>query len=400
MPLMRYDDALARVLEAAHRARLPAETVAADDADRRILAEDLVAPFDVPGFDHAAMDGYAIGEPDDASVTFDVAGRVLAGDAPFRRLNAGEAVQIATGAMLPEGAVRVVPVEASERDGERVRLRFGPDAPRHIRGRDDDYRAADVALAAGQRVGFAALGAAASFGSGTLRVSALPRVSIMMTGSELVPIGVARAPGRIHDSNGAVLRALLRTDAIVARSHGPLPDDAATWRRSLSDACAQSDVVITTGGASAGEADFMPGLLRELGEVIVWKVAMRPGMPFLFARVGRTLVFGLPGNPVAVVAGFLSLVRPALCVMQGAAVPPLERARLAQALSKSHDRLEFRRALLAIDADGGAGVDVHPSLSSGVLRSVVETNALVLLDADRREWRAGEVVDVLRYPAA
>lgn len=401
MALTRFEDAKARVLAAAVQAQLPVEWVAVEIADGRVLAEDITAPFDVPGFDHAAMDGFAIADSLEtlpAERTLAVVGRTLAGDPVFRPIHSGEAVQIATGAMIPAGTQRIVPVEASTwLDADHVRLRIPVDAASHIRGRDDDYRSSQHALSAGSRIGFAALGAMASFGLAEVRVARLPRVSIMVTGSELVPVGNERTPGRIHDSNGALLRGMLRSEGIAPHSIGPLPDEVGQWRQQLLDACTRSDVVITSGGASAGVADFMPKLLAELGEVLVWKVAMRPGMPLLFARIGATLVFGLPGNPVAVVAGFLSLVRPALRALQGAAPPRNTRAQLRQALEKSHDRLEFRRARFVINTQGVAEIDAHPALSSGVLRSVVETNALILLDADRRQWQAGEVVDVLTY---
>lgn len=401
MVLTTFEEARQCVLDAARSACLPDELVAVEHADARILAENVSAPFAVPGFDHAAMDGFAIGAPFlplPAEWIVKVVGRTLAGDPPFGPVGTGEAVQIATGAILPDGTERVVPVESSERlDDDRVRLRLSAEASTNIRGAEDDYRSGQLALTAGSRIGFAASGVMASFGMRQVRVSQTPRVAVLITGSELVPAGSARLPGRIHDSNGALVRGLLRAEGIEADPIGPLCDDPIRLRAALLAASRCSDVVITTGGASAGVADFMPRLLAELGEVLVWKVAMRPGMPLLFARIGRTLVFGLPGNPVAVVAVFLSLVRPALRVMQGASLPSMTRARLTHALHKTHNRLEFRRATLSVDADGIVQVNAHPALSSGVLRSVVESNALILLDAHRQHWQNGDVVEVLCY---
>lgn len=401
MALTTFEDARQCVLDASRSARLPDESISVEHADSRILAENVSAPFALPGFDHAAMDGYAIAEPAlplPAELIVRVVGRTLAGDPTFGPLSPGEAVQIATGAMLPEGTERVVPVESSEQlDGDRVRLRLSAEASTHIRGAEDDYRSGQIALIAGSRIGFAAAGVMASFGMRQVRVAQRPRVSVLITGSELVPAGGARTPGRIYDSNGALVRGLLRAEDLEPELQGPLPDDAEGLRVALLAASACSDVVITTGGASAGVADFMPRLLAELGEVLIWKVAMRPGMPLLFARIGRTLVFGLPGNPVSVVAVFLSLVRPALRVMQGASPPSMTRARLTQALHKTHNRLEFRRATLSVDDQGVVQAQAHPALSSGVLRSVAETDALILLVAERMHWQAGDVVEVLRY---
>lgn len=400
MVLTAFDAALASVIGTAQSARLPDESVALGQACGRILAEDVRAPFAVPGFDHSAMDGFAIArppQPQPFELLLDVSGRVLAGDPPFRTINAGEAVEVATGAIVPEGTDRVVPVEASVREGQQVRLRLQPDALHNIRGGDDDYRRDQLALLAGAAIGFAACGVLASFGRTDVRVASRPRVAVLVSGSELVPAHAPRAPGRIHDSNGPVLRGLLRGEGIDAQLLGPLPDAPAQLRAALQAAAANSDVVITTGGASVGQADYMPRLLAELGEIVFWKVAMRPGMPVLFARIGKCLVFALPGNPVAVVAGFLSLVRPALRVLQGAMPPARTHARLLQPLQKLHDRLEFRRGVLGTSSAGVAEVSAHPALSSGVLRSVVETNALIMLDADRQHWPAGAVVEVLCY---
>ncbi len=401
MALTRFEEAKTLVLETAHTFFLGDERIALTDALDRVLAADVCAPFPVPGYTHAAMDGYAIITPLTpvlAESTFDVAGRTMAGDAQFRHIAAGEAVQIATGAVLPEGADRVVPVESSAPSGDnQVLLQLSPDAATHIRGAEDDYRLGQLALTAGSRIGFAAAGVLASFGLSDVLVRRRPRVTVLVTGSELVPAGSPRPFGRIHDSNGAVLRGLLRAEGIDATIIGPLADDAELLRNALRSAAASSDLVISTGGASAGQADFIPRLMTELGEVLFWKVAMRPGMPVLFARLGGALAFALPGNPVAVVAGFLALVRPAVRSLQASPQPSPVFARLVQSLQKSHNRLEFRRAAFTVDGQGVAQADAHPVLSSGVLRSVAETNALIVLNAERSEWQAGDVVEVLRY---
>lgn len=403
MALIPFQQALDKVIEAAAMYALANESIGMGFAAGRIAAADIRAPFAVPGFRHSAMDGFAIQDDRVAATNarFRSVGQILAGDPPFRSLEAGEAVLIATGAMLPDGATRVFPREASRMAGEdAVLLDWGEGSPPHIRGAEDDYAAGALAIAAGGRLGFAALGALASFGMSQVCVAKKPRVSVLVTGSELVPAGAPRAPGQIHDSNGATLRGLLLCEDIETTPALALTDDAALIRGELLCACAESDLVISSGGASAGVADFMPRLLDELGEVIFWKVAMRPGMPILFGRIGSCLVVGLPGNPVAVVAGFLSLVRPMLRRMQGAPPPVAEYARLAETASKHHDRLEFRRARLHIDEQGIQRAHLHAALSSGVLRSVVESNALVILEAERHQWNAGDVVTVMRYDRA
>ncbi len=404
MALMPFDQARALILATAARHRTDSEHVDLASALSRVLANEMRAPFSVPGFRHSAMDGFAIAIDqtlelrDEQLIEFTQVGQTLAGDQAFGTFAANEAIAIATGAIVPDHVTHVVPIESSERlAADRVRLKIAPSSPSHIRGADDDYADGDPALAAGTTIGFAALGVLASFGASTVVVARQPRVSVVVTGSELVPVGAVRRPGQIHDSNGSSLRGLLQREGLNPQLTAVVDDDESRLRDHLLAACAQSDVVISTGGASAGVADFMPRLLAELGEVIVWKIAMRPGMPLLFGRIGNTLVFGLPGNPVAVVAGFLALVQPVLRTMQGAAPSAPIHARLDQPTSKRHDRLEFRRASLHIDAQGVARVTPHPALSSGVLRSVVQSNALILLAADRFDWQLDEVVEVLCY---
>jgi len=400
MAMMAFEQARRLVLEAAAAQPMSAESVAVFDSLGRVLAEDVHAPFDVPGHPHAAMDGYAIVGSGELTLPkrFRVVGRTLAGDLPFRALAPDETIAIATGAVVPPGAARVVPVEIAQRlDDEHVALRIDAEAPRHIRAADEDFAEGALALRRGERIGWAGLGVLSSFGRVDVCVARRPRVAVLVTGSELVPAGLPRRPGQIHDSNTASLHGLLRAEGIDTRRMPPVVDDPALLREALLRASAESDLVISSGGASAGQVDHMPRLLAELGEVLIWKVAMRPGMPVLFGRIGTTLVMALPGNPVAVVAGFLALVRPLLRQLQSTALPPLVHARLDADAEKLHDRLEFRRASLRIDEQGVVRARLHPNLSSGALRSVLESDALVLLAAERRQWRAGDVVEVLCY---
>lgn len=400
MAMLQFEAALDQVHAAAITACVATQRCALADCLGRFLAEDIRAPFSVPGFDHAAMDGFAIAYTliEGSSVQRRIVATTLAGEAPFRALAANEAVRIMTGAPIPPGCDRVVPVESSvTADDASVRLEIADAAATHIRRGDDDYHTNQLAMTRGQCIDFAALGVLASFGLENVQVAARPKVSLLVTGSELQPAGAARLPGQIHDSNGSSLRALLSQEGIDLPPALAVADDRNLLRARLLAAASEAEVLITTGGASAGQADYVPGLIAELGEVLFWKVAMRPGMPILFGRIGSCLVFGLPGNPVAVVASFLSLVRPALRWMQGSEPPPLAHARLGADLAKSHSRLEFRRGSMAISALGICEVTAHDVLSSGVLRSVLESNTLIMLQADRHRWQAGDVVPVLRY---
>jgi molybdopterin molybdotransferase len=394
-------------LDAARRAiaaRIPAaaapdETVSLDAARGRVLAQAVAAPRDIPGFAHAAMDGYAVRAADlDAAVPtrLRLRGVLLAGAGEAGPLGAGECLRTMTGAPLPAGADTVVIREnARETDGV-VELAAGTAPGANVRAADDDFGAGMPALAAGDVLDAAALGVLASFGFDRVLVRARPRVAVLVTGDELVPPGRLLGPGQRHDSNRALLAALLEQHGAAPRVSSVLGDDETLLEGALREAAAGADFVLTTGGASAGDADFLPSILARIGERVFWKVAMRPGMPAFFGFIGGTPVFGLPGNPVSVFASFHALVRPALARWLGAPAldPPPLPARLEGEVDKRHARLEFRRARLRVDGEGVLRVAVHPSTSSGALRSVLESDALAEFAAPPRRWQAGELVPV------
>jgi len=362
----------------------------------RVLAVNVEAPRDVPGFAHSAMDGYAVRHADLAtSTTLRCIGVALAGgEASFAPLSS-ECVRITTGARLPPGTDTVVIKEHVRVDAERIVLTSPPPAcGANVRSAHDDWRAGDAALAAGTRLGAAQLGVLASFGLETATVRRRVQAVAIATGDELIAPGTAWREGLRYDSNGPVLAALCATHGIELVARWRVRDDRQALRDALLEAARSSDLVLTTGGVSAGEADYIPGIVAEAGETWLWKVAMRPGMPVLAGQVEGTPVFALPGNPVSVVATFCALVRPALAQLSGCpALDPAPRvARLTLATQKSHERLELRRATLSVDDDGVLHATTHASLSSGALRSVAESDVLVELAAAQREWRAGERV--------
>jgi molybdopterin molybdotransferase len=221
----------------------------------------------------------------------------------------------------------------------------------------------------------------------------------VVTGNELVPAGTPLRPGQIHDSNSAVLRAMLAPFAESLTLYGPVVDEIDVLRQTLHTAAASHDIVVTAGGASAGRADFVPALVRELGEIRLWKVATRPGMPFLHGRVGEATIYGLPGNPVSVFASMLTLVIPALQAMLAMTPTVPERAMLLAATAKSHARVEWRRGQLTTTIDARRVILPHTMLGSGMLRGVAESNALFRLDAETRALGAGALVEVIPFPA-
>lgn len=389
-----------RVLELCATRELSAETVALESALGRVLAEDFVAPHDQPPFANSAMDGFALRGADlprAGERRFRLVGQVLAGAASAPDCGEGECVRITTGAPLPRGADTVVIKENVRTDGDAVVVAAGEAAFANVRPAGEDYRAGEIALRAGMRLTPARLGVLASLGQAHVRVARLPRVALFVTGDELVPPSRALGFGQIHDSNRYSLGAMLRQCGIEAEPVAHLRDDPAALREALRAAGERCDLVVSSGGVSAGEADFLPGLVAELGKVHYWKVRMKPGMPVLCGEVGRALVFALPGNPVSTIATFLTLVRPALAALQGAAESAQRtwRARLSGPLAKKHDRAEFLRASLESRDDGSLWVTVLRKQGSGMLRGVAEADALIFVPEEARELDAGAVVEVL-----
>lgn len=383
--------------------RVAHETVPLARALGRVLAEPLYAPTALPRFDNSAMDGYAVRASDLASdgsgrlrlVASQFAGRDLRHFAP-----PGACVRITTGAPLPEWADTVVIKENTSLDGDIVQVAPGATMGANVRRAGSDVEAGDEVLAAGRTPGPAALGLLASLGLAELQVSAQPAVAVFTTGDELRPPGMPLAPGEIHDSNRILLQSLLAGEGIPTLSWPALPDDADRVTAALADAAGAYDVILTCGGVSAGEKDLLPGLLARHGRIHFWKVMMRPGMPVLFGEWGRALVLGLPGNPVSVLATFRRLALPLLDAMQGRLDrAPALRARLLASVSKSHGRLEFRRARLSCDDGGQLGVVPHPATGSHHQRGAAESNALIVLPEAARELGAGELVEVEPYGA-
>ncbi|MFN9731024.1 MAG: gephyrin-like molybdotransferase Glp [Pseudomonadota bacterium] len=397
--MIDLDAARAAIVARTGWAAAPVEQVPLAAALGRVLAFDTPAPRAIPGFAHAAMDGYALRGADldpSATTRLRLRGVVLAGDGVPAPLRVGECLRIMTGVPLPTGADTVAVREIAREDSGAVEIAPGTAPGANVRAADDDFAAGATALRAGQPAGPAALGVLASFGALTVAVRARPRVAVVVSGDELVPPGASPGPGQRHDSNGSLLPALAIASGAALASVVHAGDDPAVLERALRDAAADADFVLTTGGASAGDADFLPALVARIGERVFWKVAMRPGMPAFFGVVGGAPVFGLPGNPVSVFATFHALVRPALARWLGATAldPPPVAARLAQVVDKRHSRVEFRRARVEVDATATLRVALHPSISSGALRSVLESNALAELAAQPRRWEAGEVVPV------
>lgn len=378
------------------------ESIALESALGRVLAEDVVAPFDVPGFVNSAMDGYALRGADldaHAQTRLRLIGTILAGGAVALQVEPGTCVRITTGAPLPHGADTVVMKENSRVEGETIAIAAGTQPGANVRPADEDYRSGDRALAAGTVLTPAQLGVLASFGHTHAAVVRRPRAVLLTTGDELVAPGNALGFGQIHDSNRYSLGGLLEQHGVELLRHERLRDDPPVLRAALVRAAEDADIVVTSGGVSAGEADYLPRLLAEVGRVYLWKVRIKPGMPFLFGAISRALVFSLPGNPVSGVATFHAFVRPALdAITRRRALRANLRARLAKAVHKKHTRTEYVRAALFCDESGTLHATPLQKQGSGQLRGVAEADALILLPEAAQEYAVGTVVEVLPLP--
>lgn len=399
-----FAEAAAIVALVAAENRLSIERITVERAGGRVLAEDVVARMALPPFDNSAMDGFALRSADlsndlpKGETRLRIVGEQFAGRALGLSIGPGECVRITTGAAMPDGADAVVMKEDTRTDGERVVITAKVAARTHVREAGEDVQPGDPVLAAGTRLTPAQASLAAALGLPDLAVYRRPSVAVFTTGDELRVPGLALGPGEIYDSNRALLQNLLTAEGLEPVAWPILPDDPARMRALLRDAAAAFDVVITCGGVSAGEKDHLPALLDELGCVHFWKVLMRPGMPLLCGQIGHAQVLGLPGNPVSVLATFLTLGRKLFDGLQGS---PGERsrmvARLAKPLRKQHNRREFLRGRLHFSADASLQVTPHPADGSHHLRGAAESDCLIVLPEAAQAYSIGAVVEVLRY---
>jgi molybdopterin molybdotransferase len=364
---------------------LQAEEVSLEHAQGRILAHDLLSTVDVPAHDNAAMDGYSLAASDLAAsgdTTLEVVGQAFAGRAFSGLARAGQAVRVMTGAVMPDGHNMVVPQEFVSVHGQSVVIPAGQRAGQNLRLRGEDLRSGESALPAGQRLGAAECGLIGSLGLARVNVRRRLRVAILSTGDELCLPGEPLPDGMIYDSNRSTLRALLEDLGVDVIDLGIVRDQPEALERAIRDASLQADAIISSAGVSVGEADHTRSVMQRLGTVEFWKIAMRPGRPLAFGRIGGSLYFGLPGNPVAVMVTFLFLVRDALVALAGGLPRPVAfiRARTAAPIRKRAGRTEYQRAMLSVDDDGVQVVTVMANQGSAVLSSMSRADCLVVLD--------------------
>ncbi len=403
-----YDpDALAvadaqRVIERFVRPVEAVERVALRAALGRVLASDVISPIDVPAHDNSAMDGFAVRSCDlgDARETIlRVIGAAFAGTPYDGPVGAGEAVRVMTGAVMPQSCDAVVVQELARIEGDSVRIPAGQKRGQNRRLRGEDLVAGRPALGAGRIVTPADLGLLASLGVAELPVFRRLRVAFFSTGDELRSIGETLAVGEVYDSNRYTLYGMLSRLGVDLIDMGVVPDRREALEESMRIASESADAIISSGGVSVGEADFTREVMQALGDVAFWKIAMRPGRPMAFGRVGTACYFGLPGNPVAVMITFYFLARDALLRMSGAKArrTPMLRARALEDIRKRPGRTEYQRAILQFGDDGSMQVRTVGTQGSGVLRSMSQADCIVVLGHDQASVRAGELVDCVAF---
>jgi molybdopterin molybdotransferase len=368
----------------------------------RVLAADVISPIAVPGHDNSAMDGYAVRFADlkpEGETTLKRVGESFAGKPWSGAIGERECVRIFTGGVMPQGADTVVMQERTREDGGGVHIAAGAvtklGTNRRFAG--EDLKAGQTVFRAGQRVRPAELGMIASLGIGEVSVYRKLRVAFFSTGDELKSIGTPLAAGEIYDSNRYTLHGMLTRLECEIVDMGVVEDVPEKLERAFASAAGAADVVITSGGVSVGEADYVKQLLGKLGEVLFWKIAMRPGRPLAYGKIGGAHFFGLPGNPVSVMVTFYEFVRDALLILQGQReIEPLPtfKVPLSAPIRKVPGRTEFQRGILAPDGAGGWTVRTTGDQGSGILSSMSQANCFIVLPTATGNVAAGELVDV------
>lgn len=395
-----YEQALGLVHVVGIAHRLESERISIRRADGRVLAETITAPIALPPFDNSRMDGFAFRHADlagRATLRLRLAGEQFAGVDLRMPLAYSECVRITTGAPMPADADTVVIKENTRESDGSIELTELPLRGANVGLKGEDVPMGQTILHAGEVLTPSRVSLVAAMGMADITVARRPTVAVFTTGDELVEPGMSLHDGQIYNSNRELLMGLLRQQGLEPTAWPTLPDDPERVRVMLSDAACAFDLVLTCGGVSAGEKDYLPAFLGAAGRIHFWKTRIKPGMPVLFGELDRALVLGLPGNPVSVLATFQAFAIALLDAMQGRAARPRWFARLAAPWNKRHERHEFLRGRLQPHEDGSLWVMPNPADGSHRLRGAADSDALILLPEGERAYAAGEVVGVVPY---
>ncbi|WP_312948636.1 molybdopterin molybdotransferase MoeA [Superficieibacter sp.] len=400
--LIPLDDALSQMLSRI-TPLTGAESVPLVQAFGRVTAHETVSPLDVPGFDNSAMDGYAVRLADlNADAPLPVAGKSFAGQ-PFQgEWPQGSCIRIMTGAPIPPGCDAVVMQEETEETAAGIRFTAAVRERQNIRRRGEDIQAGATVLPRGTRLTVAELPVLASLGIAEVNVIRKVRVALFSTGDELQLPGQPLAEGQIYDTNRLTVHLMLEQLGCEVINLGIVRDDPQRLRETFIQAREQADVVVSSGGVSVGEADYTKSILEELGEIAFWKLAIKPGKPFAFGKLGDSWFCGLPGNPVSAALTFYQLVQPLLAKLSGNTAPALparQRVRAACRLKKSPGRLDFQRGVLQRAADGALEVTTTGHQGSHIFTSFSQGNCFIVLERERGNVEAGEWVEVEPFNA-
>ena len=395
---LQADDARRRMLDAVTPVA-GVERVALRSALGRVLAQDVQSRLNVPAHTNSAMDGYAVfGDDvaDEGIKTLTVVGSAFAGRPYAGTVAAGECVRIMTGAVMPGKTDTIVIQEQVEQHGEQIRLNGGARRGDNVRNAGEDIAVGDTVLPVGHRISPADLGLLGSLGFPEVSVYRKLRVAFFSTGDELRSLGEPLGEGEIYDSNRYTLFGMLTRLGVEIIDLGVVRDTPGDVRKAFEDAASCADAIISSGGVSVGEADYVKEILQEIGQIQFWKVAMKPGRPLAFGRVHNACFFGLPGNPVAVMVTFYQFVQPALRRMAGdnAETEPLMRATCHSKLKKKPGRIEYQRGVIERTAEGSLVVHKTGAQGSGILRSMSTANCFIILPDDAETIEPGMEVDV------
>jgi molybdopterin molybdotransferase len=376
------------------------ETCSLREALGRVLHQDIISPHNVPAHRNSAMDGYAIASSDlnlgNDSLALQQIGIAFAGKPHQGQVSPGQCIRIMTGAVVPAECDTIIMQEHVAVDGDTITIHGKQRAGQHIRQAGEDLAIGDTALKAGRKLIPADLGLIASLGIADVNVTRKLKVAFFSTGDELRSIGDTLEAGQIYDSNRYTLYGMLTRLDVELLDLGVIPDQRDALRGALKQAATEADVIITTGGVSVGDADYVKEMLAELGQVAFWKIAMKPGRPLAFGKIDQTLFFGLPGNPVSVMVTFYQFVLPALQQLTGEAItaPHTFQVRCHNHIRKRPGRYEFQRGILFTDDNGELGVKTTGQQGSGILHSMSIANCFILIDETCDGIAEGEWVKV------
>ena len=396
--MLNVDDAFRKLIASVEPIQ-GSEIVALSQAHDRFTATDIKAPLDLPPFDASAMDGYAVSTLElIETVPFEMAviGESLAGHPSGDRVSGMNAIRIFTGAMLPEGADAIVLQEDVERNGDAIVVKEAPRPGQHVRRRGHDVAKAATIVRRGTQLDAYRLSWLTACGIATVEVKPRVSVAVFSTGDELVDVGTPLGSGQIYDSNRFALTKLMSDQPVRVIDVGRLPDERKAIRSALEHAADNADMIVTSGGVSVGDADFVKDVVEEIGRLDFWKIALKPGKPLAVGKIGKADFFGLPGNPISTIVTYLLFVAPAICARAGGTpAPPLTfHAKLAHDILHTRGRREYQRGIVA-NHDDGLTVTATGDQSSNRLATFNGANCLINVPEDRGDIATGETVSII-----